>query len=255
MRNIITIARKEIQAYFQSPIAYVLVGAYAAMFGYFFWSLVYFFVLASMQSQMSGRAMPMNLNELVIRNLLGNCGVLCLFMIPMLTMRLFAEEKSRGTMELLLTSPLRDWEILLGKWAGAVTMYTSLLLFSGLNMVFLFAYGKPDWKPLAVGYLGLILQGAAMLALGMFLSSITQSQIAAAFSTFVLLLMLWVFEWMSNMDQNTLTTVLTYMSLLRHNESFIKGVIDLKDTVYYLSVSFFGLFLTARSLESLRYRG
>jgi ABC-2 type transport system permease protein len=150
---------------------------------------------------------------------------------------------------------LRDWEILLGKWAGAVTMYTSLLLFSGLNMVFLFAYGKPDWKPLAVGYLGLILQGAAMLALGMFLSSITQSQIAAAFSTFVLLLMLWVFEWMSNMDQNTLTTVLTYMSLLRHNESFIKGVIDLKDTVYYLSVSFFGLFLTARSLESLRYRG
>ncbi|MBZ2183697.1 MAG: ABC transporter permease [Bryobacter sp.] len=255
MRNIITIARKEIQAYFQSPIAYVLVGAYAAMFGYFFWSLVYFFVRASMQSQMSGRAMPMNLNELVIRNLLGNCGVLCLFMIPMLTMRLFAEEKSRGTMELLLTSPLRDWEILLGKWAGAVTMYTSLLLFSGLNMVFLFAYGKPDWKPLAVGYLGLILQGAAMLALGMFLSSITQSQIAAAFSTFVLLLMLWVFEWMSNMDQNTLTTVLTYMSLLRHNESFIKGVIDLKDTVYYLSVSFFGLFLTARSLESLRYRG
>jgi ABC-2 type transport system permease protein len=244
MRNIITIARKEIQAYFQSPIAYVLVGAYAAMFGYFFWSLVYFFVRASMQSQMSGRAM-----------LLGNCGVLCLFMIPMLTMRLFAEEKSRGTMELLLTSPLRDWEILLGKWAGAVTMYTSLLLFSGLNMVFLFAYGKPDWKPLAVGYLGLILQGAAMLALGMFLSSITQSQIAAAFSTFVLLLMLWVFEWMSNMDQNTLTTVLTYMSLLRHNESFIKGVIDLKDTVYYLSVSFFGLFLTARSLESLRYRG
>ncbi|MFN7542859.1 MAG: ABC transporter permease [Acidobacteriota bacterium] len=255
MRNIITIARKEIQAYFQSPIAYVLVGAYAAMFGYFFWSLVYFFVRASMQSQMSGRAMPMNLNELVIRNLLGNCGVLCLFMIPMLTMRLFAEEKSRGTMELLLTSPLRDWEILLGKWAGAVTMYTSLLLFSGLNMVFLFAYGKPDWKPLAVGYLGLILQGAAMLALGMFLSSITQSQIAAAFSTFVLLLMLWVFEWMSNMDQNTLTTVLTYMSLLRHNESFIKGVIDLKDTVYYLSVSFFGLFLTARSRESLRYRG
>lgn len=255
MRNIITIARKEIQAYFQSPLAYVLVGAYAAMFGYFFWSLVYFFVRASMQSQMSGRAMPMNLNELVIRNLLGNCGVLCLFMIPMLTMRLFAEEKSRGTMELLLTSPLRDWEILLGKWAGAVTMYTSLLLFSGLNMVFLFAYGKPDWKPLAVGYLGLILQGAAMLALGMFLSSITQSQIAAAFSTFVLLLMLWVFEWMSNMDQNTLTTVLTYMSLLRHNESFIKGVIDLKDTVYYLSVSFFGLFLTARSLESLRYRG
>jgi ABC-2 type transport system permease protein len=255
MRNILTIARKEINAYFQSPVAYVLIGAYAAMFGYFFWSLVYFFVRASMQAQITGRAMPMNLNELVIRNLLGNCGVLCLFMVPILTMRLFAEEKSRGTMELLLTSPLRDWDILLGKWVGAVVMYGSLLLFSGLNLVFLFVHGNPDWKPIAVGYLGLLLQGAAMLALGMFLSSVTQSQVAAAFSTFVLLLLLWIFEWMSNMDQNRLTEILTYMSLLRHNEAFIKGVLDLKDTLYYLSVSFFGLFLTARSLESLRYRG
>ncbi len=255
MRNVLTIARKEINSYFQSPIAYVLIGAYAAMFGYFFWSLVYFFVRASMQAQMTGRSMPMNINELVIRNLLGNCGVLCLFMVPILTMRLFAEEKNRGTMELLLTSPLRDWEILLGKWAGAVAMYGSLLLFSSLNMIFLFVHGKPDWKPLAVGYLGLLLQGAAMLALGMFLSSVTQSQVTAAFSTFVLLLMLWIFEWMSNMDQNMLTEILTYMSLLRHNESFIKGVLDLKDTLYYVSVSFLGLFLTARSLESLRYRG
>jgi ABC-2 type transport system permease protein len=134
-------------------------------------------------------------------------------------------------------------------------MYASLLAFSGLNLIFLFAYGKPDWQPLAVGYLGLLLQGAAMLALGMFLSSVTQNQIAAAFSTFVLLLMLWVFEWMSNMDQNVVTEVLTYVSLLRHNESFIKGVLDLKDILYYASVSFLGLFLTARSLESLRYRG
>jgi ABC-2 type transport system permease protein len=150
---------------------------------------------------------------------------------------------------------LKDWEILLGKWVGAVGMYASLLAFSGLNLIFLFAYGKPDWQPLAVGYLGLLLQGAAMLALGMFLSSVTQNQIAAAFSTFVLLLMLWVFEWMSNMDQNVVTEVLTYVSLLRHNESFIKGVLDLKDILYYASVSFLGLFLTARSLESLRYRG
>jgi len=255
MRNVITIARKELNTYFQSPIAYILIAAFAAMFGYFFWSLVYFFVRASTQAQMTGRAMPMNLNELVIRNLLGNCGVLCLFMVPMLSMRLFAEEKSRGTIELLLTSPLKDWEILLGKWIGAVGMYASLLFFSSINLVFLFAYGKPDWKPLAIGYLGLLLQAAAMLALGMFISSVTQNQIVAAVMTFFLLLLLWVFEWMSNMDQNRVTEVLTYISLLRHNESFIKGVLDMKDTLYYLSVSFLGLFLTARSLESVRYRG
>ena len=255
MRNVITIARKELNTYFQSPIAYILIAAFAAMFGYFFWSLVYFFVRASMQAQMSGRSMPMNLNELVVRNLLGNCGVLCLFMIPMLSMRLFAEEKARGTIELLLTSPLKDWEILLGKWIGAVGMYASLLLFSSINLVFLFAYGKPDWKPLLIGYLGLLLQAAAMLALGMFISSVTQNQIVAAVMTFFLLLLLWVFEWMANMDQNRIIEVLTYISLLRHNESFIKGVLDMKDTIYYLSVSFLGLFLTARSLESVRYRG
>jgi len=173
----------------------------------------------------------------------------------MLTMRLFAEEKARGTIELLLTSPIRDWELLLGKWIGALAMYLSLLLFSGLSVIFLFAYGQPDWKPLLTGYLGLILQAAAMLALGMFISSVTQNQIVAAFLTFFLLLLLWVFEWMSGMDQNWMTEVLTYLSLVKHNEGFVKGVLELKDVVYYASVSFFGLFLTARSLESLRYRG
>jgi ABC-2 type transport system permease protein len=255
MRNVITIAEKEIRGYFNSPIAYVLIAAFAALFGYFFWSLVYFFVQASMQAQFTGRSTPMNLNELVVRNLLGNAGVLCLFMVPMLTMRLFAEEKARGTIELLLTSPLKDWELLLGKWIGALAMYLSLLLFSGLSLIFLFAYGQPDWKPLATGYLGLILQAAAMLALGMFISSITQNQIVAAFLTFFLLLLLWVFEWMSGMDQNWMTEVLTYLSLVKHNEGFVKGVLELKDVVYYASVSFLGLFLTARSLESLRYRG
>jgi ABC-2 type transport system permease protein len=208
-----------------------------------------------MQAQFTGRAMPLNLNELVVRNLLGNAGVLCLFMVPMLTMRLFSEEKSRGTIELLLTSPIQDWELLLGKWIGALVMYLSLLAFSAVSLIFLFVYGKPDWQPLLVGYLGLILQAGAMLALGMFISSITQSQIVAAFLTFFLLLLMWVFEWMSGMDQNTLTQIFSYLSLVKHNESFSKGVLELKDVVYYMSLSFFGLYLTARSLESLRYRG
>jgi len=198
--------------------------------------------------------MPMNINEQLVRPLLANASVLCLFLVPMITMRLFAEENNRGTIELLLTSPVHDWEILLGKWLGALGMYASLLAFTGLNMIFLFAYGSPDWKPMATGYLGLLLQGGAMLAIGTFISTTTKNQIVAAFATFGTLLLLWVFEWVAGYEQSPWAKVMAYMSLVSHFESFAKGVIELKDVIYYVSVIFLGLFLTARSLESLRWR-
>lgn len=254
MRAVWIICQKEVRSYFSSPIAYVLLAAFAAMFGYFFWNSVGIFAYYSMQAQMSGRSMALNINEQIIRPLLANCSVLALFLVPMITMRLFAEENNRGTIELYLTSPLRDWEILLGKWLGAMAMFASLFAFTGLNMIFLFAYGNPDWKPLATGYLGLLLQGAAMLAIGCFISTLTKNQIVAAVLTFVSLLMLWVFEWVAGYEQEAWAKVMGYMSLVSHFESFAKGVLDLKDVVYYLSVTFLGLFLTARSLESLRWR-
>jgi ABC-2 type transport system permease protein len=128
------------------------------IFGFFFWNAMGYFVIEGMEMQMRGQTFPMNINEQIIRPLLSNASVVGLFFIPMITMRLFAEEKRSGTIELLATSPVRDVEVILGKWLAAMILYACLLLFTALNFAFLFHYGKPDWKPLAVGYLGLLLQ-------------------------------------------------------------------------------------------------
>jgi len=171
MRNIWVICRKELNSYFVSPVAYLLLTMFAIIFGFFFWNSVGYFNAASLQSQMSGQAMPMSVNEYVIRPLLSNISVVGLFFIPMITMRLFAEEKRMGTIELLATSPIRDIEVIIGKWLSALILYGVLLLFSAINFSFLFRYGNPDWKPLAIGYLGLLLQAGGLLAIGTFISN------------------------------------------------------------------------------------
>src|SRR6202007_3065806 len=156
MRNIWIIFRKELHSYFVSPIAYLLLTMFALIFGFFFWNALGYFVYEGMASQMRGQTFPMNLNEQIIRPLLSNVSVIGLFFIPMITMRLFAEEKRTGTIELLATSPVRDAEVIIGKWLAAMTLYGCMLLFTALNFTFLFRYGNPDWKPLVIGYLGLL---------------------------------------------------------------------------------------------------
>src|SRR6202161_3856853 len=197
MRNILIIWQKELRSYFASPIAYLLLTMFALIFGFFFWNALGYFVLMGMESQMRGQMMPMNLNEMVIRPLLSNVGVVGLFFIPMITMRLFAEEKRMGTIELLTTSPIYDVEIIIGKWLSALMLYGVMLLFSAVNFAFLFRYGNPDWKPLAIGYLGLLLQAGGLLAVGIFISSLTRNQIIAGAATFAVCLLLWVLEWPS----------------------------------------------------------
>ena len=221
MRNVWTICQKELKSYFASPIAYLAMAMFAIIFGFFFWNVVAYFVNMSLQSQMMGRSFPMDVNEMVIRPLLMNTSVIGLFLIPMIAMRLFSEEKRSMTIELLLTSPLYDAEIVIGKWLAAVGLYAVLLLISALDMAFLFAYGQPDWKPLLAGYLGLLL---------------------------------WVFEWVGGYETAAWAKVMAYMSVITHFEPFAKGVIDSKDAVYFLSLIFLGLFLSVRSLESLRWR-
>jgi gliding motility-associated transport system permease protein len=169
-------------------------------------------------------------------------------------MRLFAEEKRMGTIELLATSPVRDMEVILGKWSAAMVLYAVLLLFTAINFAFLFKYGNPDWRPMAVGYLGLLLQAGGLLAIGTFISALTKNQIIAGAATFGVCLMLWILEWPSASETATWAKVLAYMSVITHFESFGKGVLDTKDAVYYISLIFLGLFLTSRSLESLRWR-
>ncbi len=254
MRNVFIIWRKEMRSYFVSPVAYLLLAMFAVIFGFFFWNILGYFVFTGMESQMRGEMFPMNLNEQVIRPLLSNVGVIGLFFIPMITMRLFSEEKRSGTIELLVTSPIRDGEIILGKWLAALTLYGVLLLLTALNFIFLFKYGNPDWKPLAIGYLGLLLQAGALLAIGMFISTLTKNQIIAGAATFGICLLLWVLEWVSGYETSTWASVLSYMSVVTHSGSFSKGLLDSKDAVYYLTLTFLGIFFTARSLESLRWR-
>ena len=177
--NTLTICNKELQSYFRSPIAYTVIALWALIGGFFFYFGLSFFVQRSMESAMTGQAFPMDINEWIVRPLLSNVNVVALFLIPMITMRLFAEEKRSGTIELLMTSPINDWEIVMGKWLAAVGLYSIMLFVSVLHMAILFRYGSPDWRPLAVGYLGLLLQGGCLLAIGTFVSTCTSNQIVA----------------------------------------------------------------------------
>src|SRR5579872_1209677 len=176
---------------------------FALITGYFFYVAVAIFVQRGMESQMMGQGAPMDVNEWVIRPVLSNISVIGLFLIPMITMRLFAEEKRSGTIELLATSPVRDMEIILGKWLAALSLYACMLLVAAVNFAFLFHYGKPDWKPLAVGYLGLLLQAGLLLAIGTFISTLTKNQIIAGAATFGICLLLWVLEWVSGYETST----------------------------------------------------
>jgi ABC-2 type transport system permease protein len=203
---------------------------------------------------MMGGGGTMNVNEQVIRPLLGFAATVSLFLIPMITMRLFAEEKKTGTIELLLTSPVSDAQIIVGKWLGAMLLYLCVLAMSMINIAMLFAWGKPDLKPVLVAYLGLILQGGTLLAVGAFISTLTRNQIIAGGVTFFVCLLLWLLSWFTAFDSSASSQVVNYLSIVTHFENFGKGVLNLKDVVFYLSMIFFGLFITARSMESLRWR-
>ena len=213
-----------------------------------------FFILQGMQMQMMGRGMPMDVNEYVIRPLLTNASVIGLFLIPMITMRLYAEEKRSGTIELLMTSPVRDLEIVLGKWLAALVLYASILGDVRHQSSRSLRIRPAGLKPILVGFLGLLLQGGCLLAIGIFISTLTKNQIIAGGATFAVCLMLWVLDWVSAYDQSAWAKVISYLSVVTHFEPFSKGVIDTKDVIFYLSMIFFGLFLTTRSVESLRWR-
>jgi ABC-2 type transport system permease protein len=254
MKNILLICQKELKSYFASPIAYAVMAIFGLIFGWVFFNASRDFIRFSFQSQMMGGGGATNVNDQIVRPLLGFAGTIALFLIPMITMRLFAEEKRTGTIELLLTSPVKDIEIILGKWLGAVALYLCVLLMSMLNIALLFAWGKPDLKPVLVAYLGLLLQGATLLAIGALISTMTRNQIIAGIATFFACLLLWLLSWFTAFDASWPAQVLNYLSIVTHFENFGKGVLDSKDVVFYLSMIFFSLFLTSRSLESLRWR-
>jgi ABC-2 type transport system permease protein len=254
MRNTLAIAQRELNAYFASPIAYVLIGFFALLFGWFFYVPLAYFQQQSMNMGMNpGQAL--NINQMLVGPTLMNTTVIMLFLFPLITMRTYSEEKRSGTIELLLTSPVTDVQIILGKFLGAMLLYAAMLAITLIHVGILFIYGEPEWKPIATGYLGLLLMGGSFLSLGLFISSLTKNQIVAGIATFAVFLMLWVVNWIGTFVGPTMQTILTHLSLTDHFDDFAKVIIDTKHVIYYLSFMAFGLFLTAKSVDSERWRG
>lgn len=247
MSNTLAIARKELRSYFASPIGFVMIGLFAIVYGYFYAAILQFFFDQSRQFMGQG---PTDVNEQFIRPLFSNVQVILLFLLPLITMRTYAEEKRSGTIELLLTSPITDFEIVAGKFLGAMGLILAMLAITLPHIGVLFAFGHPEWKPIVTTYLGFLLMSACFIAVGLFISSVTRNQIIAATATFVVFLMLWVIDWMGEGKP-----LLEYLSITRHFDDFARGVIDTKHLVYYLSVIVFGLVLTMRSVETERWRG
>jgi ABC-2 type transport system permease protein len=214
------------------------------------------FVRQSMQGgQMGMGPQTVNVNLYMIRPLLQNATVIMLFVLPMITMRTYSEEKRSGTMELLLTSPVTDLQIIVGKFLGAMALYVAMLLVTAIYVSLLFQYGNPEWRPVLTGYLGLLLLGGCFVSVGLLVSSLTRNQIVAGMATFGVFLMLWVVGWIADFSGPTTRTVVSYLSITEHFDDFAKGIIDTKHLVYYLSFITFGLFLTAKAVDSERWRG
>jgi ABC-2 type transport system permease protein len=257
MRNILAVAGKELRTYFHSPIAYLVMTVFAGLCGFFFYSFMATYVMQSFRMTAMGGmgAPPMSLNDFIIRPLFeGILTVVLLLLLPLITMRLYAEERKSGTIELLLTSPLTDLEIILGKFLGALALYAVLLAVVFLYVGILFIHGNPNLKPVLANALGLFLFGAALLALGMWFSTLTRNQIVSGGMAMAVFLLLYVLDWVTAYSTGGVSQVISYMSLTKHFDSFAKGVVDLSDLVYYLSVIVLGIFLTSRSVEALKGR-
>ncbi len=238
MLNILTITGREIKAYFLSPIAYVITGVFALFTGANFFSTL----IGSSQADLS--------------NDFGLMMVLALFVAPALTMRLFAEENRAGTIELLMTAPVRDWEIVIGKYIAGLLGFIALLIPTLWHIVIVARYGSPDYGPIASGYLALFLVGVAFIAIGLLTSSVTQNQVIAYILGIVTLLLLWFSGFFAQAAQSAqaLSDALNYLYLPGHFQDFFNGVIDSTHILYFVSLAVIALFLTVRVVESRRWR-
>ena len=248
--------KKEMRLYFGSPVAYAFLALFLIISGWMFSQIFLIYSEMSMRAFMQPMG-PQSLNptENVMRPLFSNMSVVLLFFIPMLTMRLFAEEKRSGTIELLLTYPVRDGEVLLGKFLAAGAVYLLLLVLTLTYPALMAAFGRIEWGAVLTGYVGLLLLGAAFLGVGVFISSLTENQIVAGSATFGVLLAFWLIGWGADAAGGRLRTLLQYLSIIEHMDGFGKGVIDTKDVVYYVTVTAFALFLTLRALDAKRWKG
>jgi ABC-2 type transport system permease protein len=280
VRNTLAIAAREVRAYFTSPLAYVVIGVFLLLSGYIFWaSLVRFSELCLRFASNPYFSSQLNVNDMVVRPLFGTMGIIFLLLLPVVTMRLLAEERKTGTAELLFTCPVTSGQVVLGKYLGAACL---LVVMIGVTLTYPILISNsgaaPDMKPTFVGYLGVLLMGLALLAIGLFFSALTDNQIVAAVSAFGAFLMLWVIDWMAGSATVTLGTMMNgvtlglwekfglgtggptlgdllgSLSIIGHLNDFRKGLLDAQHVIFYVSVIFMALFVTQRVLESRRWR-
>jgi gliding motility-associated transport system permease protein len=260
MRGCWAIYRREMYHYFVSPIAYIVVGVFLGLSGYFFNLILVAVIQMSLQQGFQaarfGASANFDVPGMVLRSFLNLLGSLSLFIIPVLTMGVYAEEKKRGTMELLLTSPVTDTQIVLGKFFATLTLFVILLLPTLCYQAFLFhaSHPTPPWRVVLAGYLGALLLGSVLIGLGSLISSLTENQIVAAVVTFGVFLVLWVLDAGTRASSGTLHAVLHYISMLRRYHDFTMGIVDTASLIFFLSVTVLALFLTLRSLDSMRWR-
>lgn len=255
MKNLAPFIRKELRSYFYSPVAYIVAGVFLGLTGYFFYSSVLLFNTQALQLAGSGKDIPgFNPTNIVIKGMFRSMGTVFVLLTPLLTMRLIAEERRARTMELLMTSPLSVTTILAGKYLAALIVY-HLIILGALYVPFTIEfYSSASWGHVLTGYAGLSLLGAAMIAVGVFCSAITDKQVIAAVLTIGILVFFWFIGGGIGGYTENMTSLLRQFSLFSHFENLYNGLLDLRDVVYLLSVAAVFLFLAHRVLESGRWR-
>ena len=255
MRMTWTIAKRDLGSFFNSPIFYVVTTVFLLIYSFIFFNILNFFSFQSFQAgQMQAMGMSLNLNEMVIEPSFHNMSVILMMIIPIITMRSFADEKKMKTFRLLLSSPVHLREIVLGKFLACMIVVTVMILVSSYSMGFLFLLGEPELGPVITGYLGVLLMAGCYVSVGVFASSLTDNQIVAAVLTFGFSLFMWVIGWGAQAAGSTTGQVLQFLSIVEHIDRFLKGIVDTSDLVYYLSFILFSLFLCHRVLDSNRWR-
>jgi ABC-2 type transport system permease protein len=237
MRNAWIIARRELYAYFVSPIAYLVAAAFLLLCGIFF--------IAGVTSW----------QDAMLQSMLGSLSIVLIFVAPILTMRLLSREHDQGTIELLLTAPVRDWEVVAGKYLASWLYFLGMIAVTALYLPVLTLYGNPDLGTIGAGYLGLVLLGGALLALGVLASALTRNQVIAAVIGVGASVGLWLLDLLGGLFGSGARSVIAYLSPSSHYYSFVDGIIDTRDLVYYVSATFVFLFLATRVLQSRRWQG
>ncbi len=255
MRALVCLIQKELRAYLASPVAYVVGAIFLLVSGFLYASITTVVARQTLQFlQFQGFTPQLSINEMILRPTYRNMVVVLILITPILTMRLFAEEKRSRTIELMMTSPISIATIIFGKYLAALSLYVLMLSLTVYMPILMALFGSVEWGPVLSGYLGLVLIGAVFLAIGLFGSTLTENQIIAASVSFGLLLVFWLLGWAATAaGSGEVGRLLTYLSFFEHLDNFMKGVIDLGDIVYFVSLAAFGLFLAHRVVESQRW--